>query len=222
MKPIIAPSILSADFGCLDRDLEMVNESVAGWFHLDIMDGTFVPNISFGFPVCKAIASVARKPLDAHLMIVNPHKYVERFASLGVSYLSVHIETCGDLDRVLKQIRSAGMKCGIAINPETDASLLKGHLGNADFVLVMSVHPGFSGQSFIEGSAEKVAVVRKMIEEEGASCFIEVDGGINTSNIASLAGAGASVFVAGNSAFGAPDKEGKMAAIEALAAAASI
>lgn len=193
--------MLSADFGSLDNDVEFVNESEAGWFHLDIMDGTFVPNISFGFPVCAAIARKAAKPMDAHLMIVHPEKYVGRFAELGVEYLSVHIETCEDLHATLALIRSCGMKAGIAINPETDASLLKDFIGEADYILVMSVHPGFGGQKFIPESVEKVGTVRRMIEDAGADCFIEVDGGVNVSNIGPLAEAGVSVFVAGSSAF---------------------
>ena len=209
----IAPSILSADFGHLERDVRMVNESVAGWIHLDIMDGIFVPNISFGLPVSAAIAKVAEKPMDAHLMIVHPEKYVERFAALGVQYISVHIEACEDLSATLAQIRKAGAKAGIAINPETDAALLTPYLKHADFILVMSVHPGFSGQSFIEGSLEKVARVRGMIAEAGANCFIEVDGGVGMQNIAALEAAGASVFVAGNAAFKAADPKAAIAAL---------
>ena len=212
----IAPSILSADFGHLERDVRMVNESAAGWIHLDIMDGTFVPNISFGLPVSAAIAKVAEKPMDAHLMIVHPEKYVERFAALGIQYISVHIETCEDLSATLAQIRATGAKAGIAINPETDAALLTPYLKQADFILVMSVHPGFSGQSFIEGSLEKVARVREMIAEAGANCFIEVDGGVGMQNIEALEAAGASVFVAGNAAFKAADPKAAIAALAGL------
>ncbi|MBO4794161.1 MAG: ribulose-phosphate 3-epimerase [Deltaproteobacteria bacterium] len=212
----IAPSILSADFGHLERDVRMVNESAAGWIHLDIMDGTFVPNISFGLPVSAAIAKVAEKPMDAHLMIVHPEKYVERFAALGVQYISVHIETCEDLSATLAQTRTAGAKAGIAINPETDAALLTPYLKQADFILVMSVHPGFSGQSFIEGSLEKVARVREMIAAAGADCFIEVDGGVGMQNIEALEAAGASVFVAGNAAFKAADPKAAIAALAGL------
>jgi len=211
MQKIIAPSMLSADFGHLDNDVRFVNESAAGWFHLDIMDGTFVPNISFGFPVVKSIAKLAQKPMDAHLMIVHPEKYVQCFAELGVQYLSVHIETCEDLRGTLKLIRDCGMNAGIAINPETPAERLEGYFQDADFILVMSVHPGFGGQSFIEGSVEKVAQVRQMITASGADCFIEVDGGVGASNIPVLSQAGVSVFVAGSSIFGAPDR---MAAAE--------
>lgn len=207
----IAPSILSADFGHLERDVRMVNESAAGWIHLDIMDGTFVPNISFGLPVSAAIAKVAEKPMDAHLMIVHPEKYVERFAALGIQFISVHIEACEDLPATLELIHSAGAKAGIAINPETDEALLAPYLKAADFILVMSVHPGFSGQSFIEGSVEKVARVRKMIAEAGAKCFIQVDGGVGMKNIAELEAAGATVFVAGNAAFKAADPRAAIA-----------
>lgn len=216
MSRIIAPSILSADFGHLERDVRMVNESAAGWIHLDVMDGTFVPNISFGLPVSQAIAKVAEKPMDAHLMIVHPEKYVERFAALGIQYISVHIEACEDLSATLAQIRGAGAKAGIAINPETDDALLKPYLKEADFILVMSVHPGFSGQSFIEGSVEKVARVREMISSSGADCFIEVDGGVGMQNIALLEEAGASVFVAGNAAFKAADPKAAIARLAGL------
>ena len=205
--------MLSADFGNLDNDVRFVNDSAAGWFHLDIMDGTFVPNISYGFPVVKSIAALAKKPMDAHLMIVHPEKYVERFAKLGVEYLSVHIEACEDLISTLRLIRSCGMKAGVAINPETPAERLEGCFQDADYILVMSVHPGFGGQSFIEDSVGKVAQVRKMISDAGADCFIEVDGGVGVSNVRALSDAGASVFVAGSSIFGAKDR---MAAAQQL------
>lgn len=215
--------MLSADFGALYDDVEFVNSSAAGWFHLDIMDGTFVPNISFGFPVCEAIARKAAKPVDAHLMIVHPEKYVERFAALGVEYLSVHIEACEDLRSTLALIRSCGMKAGIAINPETDASLLKDYIRDADYILVMSVHPGFGGQKFIPESVEKAAAVRRMIEEAGADCFIEVDGGVNVSNVGALSKAGVSVFVAGSSAFvKGGSRDDRMKAVAALAEAAQL
>ena len=211
----IAPSILSADFGNLDRDVEMVNRSAAGWFHLDVMDGVFVPNISFGVPVCKAVARLARKPMDAHLMIVEPHKYVRTFAGLGVEYLSVHYEACKSrMGETLALIRECGMKAGIAINPETDEKFIAPYLDQADFILVMSVHPGFSGQKFIEGSVEKVARVKALIDRAGADCFIEIDGGVGAGNIAALEAAGASVFVAGNAAFSGDDP---LANIELLA-----
>lgn len=211
---IIAPSILSADFGNLDRDVEMVNESAAGWFHLDVMDGVFVPNISFGIPVCKAIARLARKPMDAHLMIIEPHKYVKKFAEMGVEYLSVHYEACkSNLHETLALIRQCGMKAGIAINPETDERFIEAYIDEADYVLVMSVHPGFSGQKFIEGSTEKVARVKAMIDKAGANCFIQVDGGVGIGNINALEAAGAKVFVAGSAAFSGADPKANIAAL---------
>ncbi|MBO4768180.1 MAG: ribulose-phosphate 3-epimerase [Bacteroidales bacterium] len=211
---IIAPSMLSADFGNLDRDVEMVNESAAGWFHLDVMDGVFVPNISYGIPVTKAIARLARKPMDAHLMIVEPHKYVRKFADLGVEYLSVHYEACkSNLHETLALIRNSGMKAGIAINPETSEDFLVPYLDEADYILVMSVHPGFSGQKFIEGSVEKVARVKALIEREKANCFIQIDGGVGVDNIAALEAAGASVFVAGSAAFSGADPKANIAAL---------
>ena len=208
--------MLSADFGNLDRDVETVNASKAGWFHLDIMDGVFVPNISYGLPVSKSIARLARKPLDAHLMIVEPHKYVKRFADLGVEFLSVHYEACKSyLHDTLRLIRDCGMKAGLAVNPETSEEFIAPYLNEIDYVVVMSVHPGFSGQKFIEGSVEKVARVKALIEREKANCFIEIDGGVGVGNIAALEAAGASVFVAGSAAFSGD----AMANIAALAEA---
>ncbi|MFA7180123.1 MAG: ribulose-phosphate 3-epimerase, partial [Bacteroidales bacterium] len=176
MSVIIAPSMLSANFGNLDKDIEMVNNSQAGWFHLDIMDGVFVPNISYGFPVVKAIAKKAKKPLDAHLMIVNPDKYLKEFASAGVEYLSVHYEECKHLHRTLQNIKSLGMKAGVAINPHTPAELLSDILQYANFILVMSVNPGFGGQSFIESTYGKIEKLRNMISKQGLDTLIEVDG----------------------------------------------
>ncbi|MBQ1674287.1 MAG: ribulose-phosphate 3-epimerase [Bacteroidales bacterium] len=215
MPRLIAPSMLSADFGNLDRDCRRVNRSAAGWFHLDVMDGIFVPNISFGFPVCKAIAAVAEKPLDAHLMIVEPWRYIERFAQLGVKYLSVHYEACGDrhLKECIKLIRENGMGAGVAINPETPAEVLIPYLRSIDYVVVMGVHPGYSGQKYIPETTEKVAVLAEMIASAEADCFIEVDGGVNVENIAELERLGAGVFVAGSAAFSSGDPK---AAVRAL------
>ncbi len=215
MPRVIAPSMLSADFGNLDRDCRMVNRSVAGWFHLDVMDGIFVPNISFGFPVCKAIARVAEKPLDAHLMIVEPWTYVERFAQLGVQYLSFHYEACGDrrLRSTIRLVRNCGMGVGVAINPETPAEVLIPWLRTLDYVVVMGVHPGYSGQKYIPETTEKVGVLAEMIAAQGVDCFIEVDGGVNTENIAELERLGAGVFVAGSAAFSSANP---LAAIRAL------
>ena len=207
--------MLSADFGHLGRDCRMVNRSVAGWFHLDIMDGMFVPNISFGFPVCKAIAQVAEKPLDAHLMIVEPWRYIERFAALGVKYLSVHYEACSDrhLKECIKLIHDCGMGAGIAINPETPAEVLIPYLRQIEYVVVMGVHPGYSGQKYIPETTEKVAVLAEMIAGAEADCFIQVDGGVSTANIAELERLGAGVFVAGSATFSSDDP---LSAIKAL------
>ena len=207
MPRLIAPSMLSADFGNLHRDCRRVNRSAAGWFHLDVMDGLFVPNISFGFPVCKAIAEVAEKPLDAHLMIVEPWRYIERFAALGVKYLSVHYEACNDrrLKECIKLIRDCGMGVGVAINPETPAEVLIPYLHSIDYVVVMGVHPGYSGQKYIPETTEKVAVLAEMIAGAEADCFIEVDGGVSVQNIAELERLGAGVFVAGSAAFSSGD-----------------
>lgn len=204
MATLIAPSMLSADFGKLASDVQMVNESDADIFHLDIMDGLFVPNISYGFPVVDAISRLAKKPLDAHLMIVDPDRYVERFAQSGVKYLSVHIEACTHLHRTLQNIRERGMKAGIALNPHTPASLLKDILPNADFVLVMSVNPGFGGQKFIESSLEKISDIREMALKRAPHLLIEVDGGVNKENAPLLVKAGADILVAGNSIFSTP------------------
>ena len=207
--------MLSADFGNLHRDCRIVNRSAAGWVHLDVMDGLFVPNISFGFPVCKAIAQVAEKPLDAHLMIVEPWRYIERFAALGVKYLSVHYEACNDrhLKECIKMMRDLGLGVGVAINPETPAEVLIPYLHQIDFAVVMGVHPGYSGQAYIPETTEKVAVLAEMIAGAESDCFIEVDGGVSTANIAELERLGAGVFVAGSAAFSAADP---LAAIKAL------
>ena len=207
--------MLSADFGNLHRDCRLVNRSAAGWFHLDVMDGVFVPNISFGFPVCKAIAEVAEKPLDAHLMIIEPWRYIERFAALGVKYLSVHYEACNDrhLKECIKMIHDFGMGAGVAVNPETPAEVLIPYLRDIDYVVVMGVHPGYSGQKYIPETTEKVGVLAEMIAGAEADCFIQVDGGVNVSNIAELERLGAGVFVAGSATFSADDPK---AAIKAL------
>ena len=215
MPRVIAPSMLSADFGHLERDCRMVNRSAAGWFHLDVMDGIFVPNISFGFPVCQAIARVATKPLDAHLMIIEPWTYVERFAKLGVQYLSFHYEACNSrrLRSTIRLVRDCGMGVGVAINPETPAEVLIPYLRLIDYVVVMGVHPGYSGQKYIPETTEKVGVLVEMIASMGADCFIQVDGGVSTANIAELERLGAGVFVAGSAAFSAANP---LAAIRAL------
>ena len=206
MSIIVAPSMLSADFGNLDKDVEMVNQSEAGWFHLDIMDGVFVPNISYGFPVVKAISKKARKPMDAHLMIVDPDRYLSQFKDMGVEWLSVHYEACTHLHRTIQAIHNLGMKAGVALNPHTPVSLLEDILCDLDFVCLMSVNPGFGGQSFIDRSVEKIKALKAMIVKNNYNCLIEVDGGVTTKNAAMLAEAGADVLVAGSAVFGAADQ----------------
>jgi len=205
MGVLIAPSMLSADFGNLAQQVDMVNKSDADWIHLDIMDGVFVPNISYGFPVVKAISRIARKPLDAHLMIVDPDRYFENFSELGVKYLSVHYEACTHLHRSLQKIKSLGMKAGVALNPHTPAHMLYEIVPYTDFILIMSVNPGFGGQSFIENTYRKLRKVKEIVNELAPGCLIEIDGGVSKSNASLLAEAGADVLVAGNSVFGADD-----------------
>ncbi|MHC1778993.1 MAG: ribulose-phosphate 3-epimerase [Bacteroidales bacterium] len=205
MSLIIAPSMLSANFGKLEEEVEMVNRSEADWFHLDIMDGVFVPNLSYGFPVVKAIAKKAQKPLDAHLMIVDPDRYLEQFAELGVAYLSVHYEACTHLHRTIQRIKALGMKAGVALNPHTPVSVLEDILSDTDFILIMSVNPGYGGQSFIENSLSKVNKLKKMISEKSPRTLIEVDGGVNYETGKRLVEKGADILVAGNSLFTAKE-----------------
>lgn len=205
MSIIVAPSMLSANFGNLDKDVEMVNSSESGWFHLDIMDGVFVPNISYGFLVVKAMAKKANKPLDAHLMIVEPDKYISQFKDLGVEWLSVHYEACTHLHRTIQSIHNLGMKAGVALNPHTSVTLLEDVLCDLDFVCLMSVNPGFGGQSFIEHSTCKIKHLKEMILKQNSKCLIEVDGGVTTKNARMLEEAGADVLVAGSAVFGASD-----------------
>ncbi|MEY8019584.1 ribulose-phosphate 3-epimerase [Muriicola sp. SD30] len=211
----IAPSLLAADFGNLQRDVELVNESEAAWHHLDIMDGLFVPNISYGMPVIKTIAEHATKPLDTHLMIVDPDRYIQTFADLGVYMLTVHYEACPHLHRTIQAIKAAGMKSGVALNPHTDVSLLENVLNDLDLVLVMSVNPGFGGQSFIHRTYEKIRRLRKMIKQQEASALIEVDGGVNLENAPKLIEAGADVLVAGSSVFKSEDPKKTIAELAA-------
>ena len=201
MPHIVAPSLLAADFANLQRDIEFVNSSDADWFHIDVMDGVFVPNISFGMPVIKAIAKHANKPLDVHLMIVDPDRYLEDFAKLGADILTVHIEACDHLHRTLSAIRALGMKAGVALNPHTPVESLSELLNDLDLVCIMSVNPGFGGQSFIERTYDKVRKLRKMGNNVGADFHIEIDGGVSTSNASALVEAGADVLVAGSSIF---------------------
>lgn len=206
-KPIISPSILSADFGYLAKDMEMINRSEAEWVHVDIMDGVFVPNISFGFPVLKYVAALTQKPLDVHLMIVNPEKFIPEVKALGAQIMNVHLEACPHVHRVIQQIKEAGMQPAVTINPGTPVSLLQDIIQDVYMVLVMSVNPGFDGQKFIEHSVEKVRELRALIERTGSKALIEVDGGVNLETGARLVEAGADALVAGNAIFKAPDPE---------------
>ncbi len=217
MSILLAPSILSADFGNLNRDIEIVNRGDADSFHLDVMDGVFVPNISYGFPIIKAIARKAEKPMDAHLMIIDPDRYLSNFKDLGVKFLSVHYEACTHLHRTVQAIRSLEMKAGVALNPHTPVLLLEDIVRDLDFVLVMSVNPGFGGQSFIENSLEKIARLKELILKKNPNCLIEVDGGVNAENAGELARAGADILVAGNAVFGAPDPLEAMQVIKSAA-----
>ena len=205
MPTLIAPSVLAADFANLQRDSEMLNKSEADWFHIDIMDGVFVPNISFGMPVLKAIAKHATKPLDVHLMIVNPDQYIETFAELGSAVLTVHYEACDHLHRTLQKIKSCGMKAGVALNPHTPIAALESIIKDVDVVCLMSVNPGFGGQSFIEETYAKVRVLKALIQEKGSATLIEIDGGVTNKNAKQLIAAGADVLVAGSYVFGAAD-----------------
>jgi ribulose-phosphate 3-epimerase len=211
--PLIAPSLLAADFGNLQRDIEMVNGSDADWFHLDIMDGVFVPNISYGMPVMEAMRKHATKPLDVHLMIVDPDRYITTFRDLGAAVLTVHYEACTHLHRTVQAIQQAGMKAGVALNPHTPVEVLQDVLHDVDLVLVMSVNPGFGGQKFIERTYTKLERLRAMMASAGAGCLVEVDGGVGMGNARKLADAGADVLVAGNAVFSAVDP---LATIRAL------
>lgn len=205
---IIAPSLLSADFANLGRDVEMVQRSKAQWIHCDVMDGVFVPNISFGFPVIEAVSRLTDKPLDVHLMIVNPQNYISQVRDCGAAIMNVHQEACLHLHRTVQAIKDAGMKAAVTLNPSTPVSTLIDIISDLDMVLLMSVNPGFGGQRFINNTFAKIARLREMITETGSSALIEVDGGVGPSNAQALADAGVDAIVAGSAVFNAPDPEG--------------
>jgi len=203
MTPIIAPSILAADFANLAREISMINDSQADWVHVDVMDGVFVPNISMGIPVVEAVKRHSKKPLDVHLMIVNPGNFVEAFRKAGAEVISVHVEACDHLHRNIQQIKSLGAKAGVAINPHTSVRELENIINQIDLVCLMSVNPGFGGQKFIENTYQKVRELKKLIQDSGSKALIEIDGGVNQDNAKSLLEAGADVLVAGNFVFSA-------------------
>ena len=216
MNHLIAPSLLSADFSHLAQDLEMINSSEADWLHLDIMDGVFVPNISFGFPVLKHVARLCTKPLDVHLMIVQPEKFIPEVKALGAMMMNVHYEACMHLHKVVSAIHEAGMKAGVTLNPSTPVCLLKDIIHDVDMVLLMSVNPGFGGQKFIEHTIDKVKELRALIDATGSKALIEVDGGVNLETGKLLVEAGADVLVAGNTVFKADDRKAMIHALKSL------
>ncbi len=216
MKTMVSPSLLAADFANLKGDIDMINRSEADWLHCDVMDGTFVPNISFGFPVMEAVKKICVKPLDVHFMIQKPERYVAQTARLGAMMMSVHYEACTHLDRTIHEIHEAGMQAGVVLNPSTPVSMLEDVIEEADMVLLMSVNPGFGGQKFIENTIAKVQRLRRMIEASGSHALIEVDGGVNGETAPRLVEAGVDVLVSGSYVFGAKDPEDRIRGLKRL------
>ena len=213
---MVSPSLLSADFGNLQRDIEMLNASECDWYHLDVMDGVFVPNISFGFPVMQAMAKHATKPLDVHLMIVQPEKFIKEVKALGARVMNVHYEACTHLHRVIQAIKAEGMMAGVTLNPHTPVSVLEEIAPDLDLVMLMSVNPGFGGQKFIPSMVEKTRKLRELLDRTGSKALIEIDGGVNRETGKLLVDAGADVLVGGSAVFGAPDPMAEVAALKAL------
>ena len=214
MKKMIAPSLLSADFGHLEQDINLINQSDADWLHIDVMDGVFVPNISFGFPVLKYVTKLSKKPLDVHLMIVEPDKFIDEVKATGAIMMNVHYEACTHLHRTIQRIHAAGMQAGVTLNPHTPIELLEDIIGDVDMVLLMSVNPGFGGQNFIPNTYNKIERLRALIERRGSKALIQVDGGVNTDNSKLLFAAGADCLVAGSSVFGSADVIGTIKALK--------